>query len=263
MGPPRVARDQQGQTSAEYVGVLAFVAAVVALMVMSASDIGATVVDKVQEAICTVTGGECGDGVAVAEGGENGGEVSATDPDSGEGGEGDTSGDSDDEGDPDDAEADPDIVEDATEDIRDALGGFWGVDYGDIADTLEGLDPAEFNAVIANLDDAELALILAGMGEGFFGTDEDGRRAFFNAIAAKASPETLERIMALSDDRTLVSTTSRTTGWTTRTTRISPVTSSSEETTTIPFIRATLTSRAWATATCSHRWPRSPSRTRN
>src|SRR5680860_1249533 len=162
MAPPRVARDQQGQTSAEYVGVLAFVAA--------------------------------------AEGGENGGEVSATDPDSGEGGEGDTSGDSDDEGDPDDAEADPDIVEDATEDIRDALGGFWGVDYGDIADTLEGLDPAEFNAVIANLDDAELGVILAGMGEGFFGTDEDGRRAFFNAIAAKASPETLERIKALSDD---------------------------------------------------------------
>lgn len=202
MGLPRAAREQQGQTSAEYVGVLAFVAAVVALVVMSASDIGATVVDKVQEAICSVTGGECGDSVTVAGDGGNGDELSATDPDSGEG-EGDTPGGSDDpdnEADPDAAEADPDIVEDATEDIRDELGGFWGADHGTIADILQGLDPAEFNAVIANLDDTELALILVGMGEGFFGTDESERRAFFNAIAEKASPETLERIMALTDD---------------------------------------------------------------
>jgi Flp pilus assembly pilin Flp len=54
----RSARDQRGQTSAEYVGVLAFVAAVVAVVVMSAGDVGATVVDKVQEAICSVTGGD-------------------------------------------------------------------------------------------------------------------------------------------------------------------------------------------------------------
>src|ERR687892_416871 len=186
MGRPRVARGQHGQTSAEYVGVLAFVAAVVALVVMSASDIGATVVDKVQEAICSVTGGECGDGVSVAEGeGENQGEVSATEPDSedGEGEEGDTPGGSDDpdDADPDAGEADPDIVEDATEDIRDELRGFWGADHDAIADILGDLDPAEFNAVIANLDDAELALILVGMGEGFFGTDESERRAFFNA----------------------------------------------------------------------------------
>src|SRR5665809_24641 len=199
MGRLRNARDQQGQTSAEYVGVLAFVAAVVALVVMSASNIGATVVDKVQDAICSVTGGECGDGVTVAEGDEGGGdEVSATDPDSenGDGGNGDTPGDSDDPDDGDAAEADPDIVEEATEEIRDELGGFWGADHGAIADILEGLDPAEFNAVIADLDDVELALILAGMGEGFFGTDESERRDFFNEIAQKASPETLERIMA-------------------------------------------------------------------
>ena len=204
MGRLRHARDQQGQTSAEYVGVLAFVAAVVALVVMSASNIGATVVDKLQEAICSVTGGECGDGVTVAEGDKGGGdEVSSTDPGSGEGDDGDAPGGTegpDDEADPEAAEADPEIVEEATENIRDELGGFWGADHGAIADILEGLDPAEFNAVMDNLDDVELALILAGMGEGFFGTDESERRAFFNEIAQKASPETLERIMALTDD---------------------------------------------------------------
>ena len=206
MGRLRSARGQQGQTSAEYVGILAFVAAVVALVVMSAADIGATVVDKVQEAICTVTGGDCGDGVTAGEGGGGGDEVGTTDPGSGEdggddeGGDGEGSEDPDEGADPDDDEADPEIVEDATEDIKDELGDFWGPDYGDIADILEGLDPAEFNAVIANLDDDELERILAGMGQGFFGTDEDDRRAFFNAIAQKASPETLERLMELSED---------------------------------------------------------------
>jgi len=203
MGRLRVAREQQGQASAEYLGVLAFVAALVALLVMSASDIGATVVDKVQEAICSLAGGECGDGVTADGGRGSDDEVGATDPGSGEGDEGSGSGGSEEpagEGDPDAAEADPEIVEAATEDIRDELDGFWGTDHGAIADLLEGLDPAEFNAVIANLDEAELAVILAGMGEGFFGTDESERRAFFNAIAQKASPETLERIMALTDD---------------------------------------------------------------
>ncbi|MDQ4059040.1 MAG: hypothetical protein M3124_07955 [Actinomycetota bacterium] len=52
MGVPLGARAQQGQTSAEYVGILAFVVAVVAPVLMSASDIGAAVVGKVEEAIC-------------------------------------------------------------------------------------------------------------------------------------------------------------------------------------------------------------------
>jgi Flp pilus assembly pilin Flp len=200
----RSARDQRGQTSAEYVGVLAFVAAVVAVVVMSAGDVGATVVDKVQEAICSVTGGDCGDGVTAAEGNGDGDEVGAADPGSGDGdgdgGDGDGSEDSDDPEDPEASDADPAIVDRATEDITDELGSFWGADYGDIADILEGLDPAEFNAVIANLDDAELMRILAGMGRGFLGTDEGDRRSFFNAIVQKAWPETLERIMELTDD---------------------------------------------------------------
>ncbi len=204
MGVPRGARAQQGQTSAEYVGILAFVAAVVALILMSASDIGAVVVDKVQEAICSVAGGECGDGATVAEGGEGGGdEVGATDPEPDDGADGDVPGGSDDPGgedDPEGDEADPEIVESATEDIRDELDDFLGADHSAIADILEGLDPAEFNAVIANLEDDELGRILVGMGEGLFGTDERDRRDFFNAIAEKASPETLERIMAMTDD---------------------------------------------------------------
>jgi len=201
----RSARGQRGQTSAEYVGVLAFVAAVVALVFMSAGDVGATVVDKVQEAISSVTGGDCGNGVTVAAGDGNGDEVGAADPGAGDGDEdgGAEDGgaeDPDDPEDPDTSEADPAIVDQATDDITDELGSFWGADYGDIADILEGLDPAEFNAVIANLDDAELMRILAGMGRGFFGTDEGDRRSFFNAIVQKALPETLERIMELTDD---------------------------------------------------------------
>jgi hypothetical protein len=194
---PLRARDQRGQTSAEYVGVLAFVAAVVAVVVMSAPSIGATVVDKVREAVCSITGGDCG-------GNEPGDRVSATEP--GSGGDGDTSDGGGDGGDPEELEssfssdADPEIVEQATEDIKDELDGFWGTYHDDIAEILEGLDPAEFNAVIANLSDEELSALLAEMGQGFWGTDEDDRRAFFNAIAQKASPETLERIMALTDD---------------------------------------------------------------
>jgi ppGpp synthetase/RelA/SpoT-type nucleotidyltranferase len=51
-----------------------------------------------------------------------------------------------------------------------------------------------------NLSDDELSELLAGMGQGFWGSDEDDRRAFFNSIAQKASSKTLERIMALTDD---------------------------------------------------------------
>jgi Calpain family cysteine protease len=198
---PLRARDQRGQTSAEYVGVLAFVVAVVAVLLLSAPSIAATVVDKVQEAICSITGGDCGGASVDGEGDE----VGATGPTSGEDGDtsggenGDDTAEEDESTDP--SDADPEIVEQATEDIRDELdGGFWGSDHDEIAEILEGLDAAEFNAVMANLSDDELTELFAGMGQGFWGEDEDDRRAFFNSIAQKASPETLERIMALTDD---------------------------------------------------------------
>ncbi|MDQ4059039.1 MAG: hypothetical protein M3124_07950 [Actinomycetota bacterium] len=58
----------------------------------------------------------------------------------------------------------PRSSESATEDIRDELDEFLGADHSAIADILEGIDPAEFNAVIANLEDDELERILVDMG---------------------------------------------------------------------------------------------------
>jgi Flp pilus assembly pilin Flp len=43
--------DEEGQTAAEYVGILAFVAAVVAVIFAANSDIGGAIVDRISEII--------------------------------------------------------------------------------------------------------------------------------------------------------------------------------------------------------------------
>lgn len=53
-------RDQRGQTAAEYLGLLLVVVAIVGIL--AATPIGGTLRDGIQDAICRVTGGECGSG---------------------------------------------------------------------------------------------------------------------------------------------------------------------------------------------------------
>jgi hypothetical protein len=200
--PRAVTRAERGQTSAEYVGVLAFVAAVVALVIAAGPSIGGSVVDGIERAICTVTGGDCGQGAEIAQPGAPEDGDSAVDP----GGGGDSGG-----GDPEDPEAedspvDQAVVDAAVDDVRDELdGGFWGVRSGDldeIEETLAGLTGAELDAVIASLSDDELDHLFDELDDGWFGSgwDAERRREFLNMLASKASPETIERLNEFTDE---------------------------------------------------------------
>ena len=49
-------RKEEGQTAAEYVGILAFVAAVVGVVIAASSGIGAAIVGKIQSLIASIGG---------------------------------------------------------------------------------------------------------------------------------------------------------------------------------------------------------------
>ena len=55
---------ERGQTAPEYVGILAFVVAVILLVVAAGPGIGGTVVERI---LCLVTGGDCSEGADVAD----------------------------------------------------------------------------------------------------------------------------------------------------------------------------------------------------
>lgn len=50
-------RNEEGQTAAEYVGILAFVAAVVGVVLAANTEIGEAIVGGIRNAISSVTGG--------------------------------------------------------------------------------------------------------------------------------------------------------------------------------------------------------------
>lgn len=50
-------RKEEGQTAAEYIGVIAFVAAIVAVLITKGGPVAETIVGKVQEFISKVGGG--------------------------------------------------------------------------------------------------------------------------------------------------------------------------------------------------------------
>jgi hypothetical protein len=180
---PRCTRTQRGQTSAEYLGILAFVAALAVLIIGFGPSIGSAVVDGIQNALCRVVGGDCGSSpeAELAEGGTN-------------------------TGDQEPPPVDPALVEDAAGELRDELdGGFFGTRSGNLSaieEILSGLSGPELDAVLAELSDDELDQLFDELDDGFFGSgwDEERRRSFLNMIASKASPETIARLNEFTDE---------------------------------------------------------------
>lgn len=176
-------RSERGQISAEYLGILAFVAAIAALVIGLGPSIGSAVVDGIQDALCTVVGGDCGSApdAELAEGESSDGEQMPL-------------------------PADPALVDDALGNLRDELdGGFFGTRSGNLSaieEILSGLSGPELDAVLADLSDDELDQLFDELDEGLFGSgwDEKRRRSFLNMIASKASPETIARLNEFTDE---------------------------------------------------------------
>ncbi|NUU18052.1 hypothetical protein HP550_12420 [Cellulomonas humilata] len=101
---------------------------------------------------------------------------------------------------------DQDAVDDALDDIRDALdGGFFGVRGGDLddaKDALDGLNGAEIDALIASMSDDELRHWINELEDGWVGGgwDREQRRELWELIVSKASKATLDRLAGLTDE---------------------------------------------------------------
>ena len=59
MGYSPQLRSERGQTSAEYIGIILVVVALIGAIVVSG--IGATITQRIDDAICSVTGKSCGE----------------------------------------------------------------------------------------------------------------------------------------------------------------------------------------------------------
>ena len=221
-------RGEPGQGTLEYVGI-AVVAAVLVGALLS-TDLGGRVGTAVacqarrvvtQAGACGgsdapttydasppgASGGASGPGVGALPPGAGDGGVGAVDPGDGTGGGGGVptgwtnaapvaSG-----------PVDRERVDAAADTFRDKLdGGFFGVRSGDLAeisDALEGLTGPELDAVIASMSDDELRTWVDELDDGsLFGSgwSRERRRELWNMIAAKASPATMRRLDAFTDE---------------------------------------------------------------
>ncbi|KQS99514.1 C2 family cysteine protease [Cellulomonas sp. Leaf395] len=101
---------------------------------------------------------------------------------------------------------DQDAVDDALDDIRDALdGGFFGVRGGDLddaMDALDGLNGAEIDTLIRSMSDDELRHWINELEDGWIGGgwDREQRRELWELIVGKASKATLDRLSGLTDE---------------------------------------------------------------
>ncbi|MCL3860035.1 C2 family cysteine protease [Actinotalea sp. K2] len=200
----------RGSGTLEYLGIVVVAALLVVAAVTAVvrTDVGETVACQLrsiasQAGTCgapevPTTYGDAGDGPAAGApgaGGDSGGDageeppagvhyVNASDP----------------------PEVDPERVQTALDDLRDALdGGFWGVRGGDLADArdaVSALNGAEVDALIAGMTDDELAHWISQMEDGwlFGGWDREDRRELWEVFASKASKETLDRLAGLTDE---------------------------------------------------------------
>jgi hypothetical protein len=101
---------------------------------------------------------------------------------------------------------DPARVEQALDDIRHALDGGWnGVRAGELTDiegVLAGLSGPELDAVVAAMSQGELRHWVDQLEDGRFfgGWSRERRLQMWAMIVARASPDTLRRLAALTDD---------------------------------------------------------------
>lgn len=216
----RQARDR-GQAATEYLGVVMLVAIVVVVVVVAAPGLGQRIGCEIERA--ATSAGSCSEDVEVTYAGEDGegnpGDPAA--PGSSEDGAdgsaeyvhdgGGSSGSSDaphyENSQLADEEADAEQVQQALEEVRDQLDGSWlfGVrqQHLDAArETIEGLDPAGIDALVAELSDEELADWVAEMEQGWLGGgwNAEERREFWELLASQVSRETFERLEEFTDD---------------------------------------------------------------
>ncbi len=225
----RVPRDERGQGTLEYVGIVVVAALLVAAIVLT--DTGARVRTEVACQVRNIVtqAGSCGsesgapttyDASGSSGTGSGGPGVSGTPPDAsqpgsdepgmvepGDGGGSGTSPGGWENADPATYEpVDPDVVDDAADTFRDKLDGGWnGVRSGelsDISDMLEDLSGPELDAVIASMSDDELRQWLDELDDGMVGSgwSRERRRELWNMIAAKASAATMRRLDQFTDE---------------------------------------------------------------
>lgn len=230
----------RGAGAVEYVGVILLVVVLVAALATAvrSSDVAQTVAERVTCAVRSIgtQAGDCGgDDVPTYYGGDEdgpaGGETSAAGGSEGPrrssappeelGGSRPAGGSDADGADGDEVEnrtpeyanasgtrpaADEERVEEALDDVRDALdGGFWGVRGGDLEDAkeaLEGLNGREIDAVVAAMSDDELAHWVDQLEDGwlFGGWSREERRELWELLASRASKETLDRLAEHTDE---------------------------------------------------------------
>ncbi|MCL2424416.1 MAG: C2 family cysteine protease, partial [Micrococcales bacterium] len=182
-----------GAASVEYVGIIIAVAALVVALVAVMT--GVVAPDLVAKLRCTV------ESLGSQAPGSCGGDV---DPVTYEAGDGSPSGGYQNAAPP--GPVNQQTVSTALDDVRSALdGGFLGVRQGELSDafeTLKGLTPAELDAVIAQMSDAELANWVSQMEDGWFfgGWSASQRREFWEYLASTASKETLDRFAQLTSE---------------------------------------------------------------
>ncbi|MGN6577292.1 MAG: C2 family cysteine protease, partial [Nocardioides sp.] len=208
--PAASLRDQRGQGTLEYVGIVVVAALLVAAVVLT--DTGARVRTAIGCEVRSIVtqAGSCGtDGTPTtydASGGVGGadGPVGATRPGDG-GGHGTPTG-WDNATVPASDPVDAETVDDAVDLFEDKLDGGWnGVRSGelsDISDMLEGLSGPELDAVIASMSDDELRHWVDELDDGMWGSgwDRERRRELWNMIAAKASAATMARLDEFTDE---------------------------------------------------------------
>ncbi|MDQ0375329.1 C2 family cysteine protease [Cellulomonas humilata] len=207
----RYGQRERGSATVEYAGIILVVVAIIAVLVVSG--LGSTVATKLGCAVRSVgtQAGTCGgpevpttydaDGDGV---GATGDQPTRID----DGGASDTGGDpvDYDTATPSTDTVDQDAVDEALDDVRDALdGGFFGVRGGDLDDAmeaLEGLNGSELDALIASMSDDELRHWINELEDGWVGGgwDREKRRELWELIVGKANKATLDRLAGLTDE---------------------------------------------------------------
>lgn len=220
-GYQRGARER-GQASTEYLGVVVVVALVLAVVVAAAPGLGQRIACGIEGAITSAGG--CSEDVEVVYAGEEDPDDPGAPAATGQAEDGvgssaeyvhDGGGGSADSGDGAHyensqlagEEADPEQVQQALDEIRDLLDGWWllGVRQHHLdqaREIIEGLDPAGIDALIAEMSDEELTDWVAEMEQGWLGGGWNAgeRREFWELIASQVSRETFERLEQFTDD---------------------------------------------------------------
>lgn len=222
----------RGAGSVEYLGVVIVVVLVVVGVIAAArvSDVGTTLAERVTCAVRSIgtQAGDCGGedvptyygGDAPAAGDEDpappaagADEDAAPGPDRGEAPAAPTADADGTGGGPDFANAsdtrpaaDQERVDEALDDVRDALdGGFWGVRGGDLDDARDAiaqLNGREIDGLVAEMSDDELERWVDQMEDGwvFGGWSREERRELWEILAGNASKETLDRLAAFTGE---------------------------------------------------------------